>query len=74
MNQSDVAQILNFLSCHYYGRNIRHLDIQVNNKSIILLGQTDRFFIKQIAQELVKDQIPKEFMLENKIQVVCYTN
>jgi osmotically-inducible protein OsmY len=50
------------------GRRIRNLRVEVSRERIVLRGQTDTYYAKQMAQHGVRDLLP-EAHLENAITV-----
>ena len=49
-------------------RQVRNLDIELQPERVVLRGQAMSFYVKQLAQQGVKEFLP-ELRLENAIQV-----
>jgi hypothetical protein len=50
------------------GRRVRNLDINLSEDGVILNGQTQTFYVKQMAQQGVREVLP-DIHLYNAIQV-----
>ena len=50
------------------GRRVRNLDINLSADGVTLKGQTETFYVKQLAQHGVRDVLP-DVRLDNAIQV-----
>lgn len=50
------------------GRRIRNLDIKVSPDGVVLEGQTQTYYVKQLAQHGVREVLPN-VRLDNAIQV-----
>ena len=50
------------------GRRIRNLDIKISPEGVVLEGQTQTYYIKQLAQHGVREVLP-DVRLDNAIQV-----
>ena len=50
------------------GRRVRNLDINLSADGVILKGQTETYYVKQLAQHGVRDVLP-DVRLDNAIQV-----
>jgi hypothetical protein len=50
------------------GRRVRNLDIKLSAEGVTLKGQTQTFYVKQLAQHEVRDLLP-DVRLDNAIQV-----
>jgi hypothetical protein len=50
------------------GRRIRNLDINLSPEGVVLKGQTQTFYVKQLAQTGVREVLP-DVRLDNAIQV-----
>jgi hypothetical protein len=50
------------------GRRIRNLAIELNPERVVLRGQVNSYYIKQLAQHGIRDCIP-DLVLENSIVV-----
>ena len=50
------------------GRQIRNLDVQLLPEGVVLRGEVMSFYIKQLAQQGVREFLP-DIQLDNAIQV-----
>ena len=50
------------------GRRVRNLDINLSMEGVILKGETQTFYVKQMAQQGVREVLP-EVRVNNAIQV-----
>jgi hypothetical protein len=50
------------------GRRVRNLDVNLSPEGVVLKGQTETFYVKQLAQTSVRDVLPG-VRLDNAIQV-----
>ena len=50
------------------GTRVRNLDIRLSPEGVVLHGQTNLFYIKQLAQHGVRDLLP-DVRLQNAIEV-----
>ena len=50
------------------GRRLRNLDINLSSEGVILKGQAQTFYVKQLAQHGVREVLPN-IHLDNAIQV-----
>jgi hypothetical protein len=50
------------------GRRIRNLAIELDPQRVILRGQVSSFYVKQMAQQGIRDFLP-DLLLENSIVV-----
>lgn len=50
------------------GRRIRNLAIELDPKRVVLRGQASSFYVKQMAQQGIRDFLPN-LVLENSIEV-----
>jgi len=50
------------------GRQVRNLDIQLLPECVVMHGETMSYYVKQLAQQGVKELLPN-VRLENAIQV-----
>jgi hypothetical protein len=50
------------------GRRVRNLDIKLSPEGVVLEGQTQTFYVKQLAQLGVREVLP-DVRLNNAIQV-----
>jgi hypothetical protein len=50
-------------------RGVRNLSIEFRPGRVVLRGQTNSYYVKQLAQEELIGTIPSEFRLENSITV-----
>jgi len=50
------------------GRQVRNLDIELLPESVVLRGETMSFYVKQLAQQEVREFLP-HVRLDNAIQV-----
>ena len=50
------------------GSRLRNLDIRLSPEGVVLTGQTNAFYIKQLAQHGVRELLP-DVQLQNAIEV-----
>ena len=50
------------------GRRLRNLDINLSPEGVVLKGQAQTFYVKQLAQQGVRELLP-DVRLDNAIQV-----
>lgn len=51
------------------GRRVRNLKVELRDGEVILTGVTTQFYLKQMAQEGVKELVPEGTRVVNRIVV-----
>jgi hypothetical protein len=69
---STASERLETLISDLTARSIRNLRVEIVPGTILIFGQTDRFYAKQMAQELVRGEM-RETRIDNRITVETAT-
>jgi hypothetical protein len=71
MSQQDFPRLRRELEWHVRartGNRLRNMDIQLAPDGILIQGQTNTFYVKQLAQHGIRDLLP-DVRLRNAIEV-----
>ena len=71
MSKHDFPRLRRELECRVLartGNRLRNLDIQLAPDGVLIQGQTNTYYVKQLAQHGVRDLLP-EVQLRNDIEV-----